>query len=451
MKPPMVPASAATKRRARWYALVTFLTTCFGIALLAKATSSGWIFLGGPIADQGVGTPPGGEVDITIGNADYTASSADFYGASVQVKSSGSLTADRKVTVPRESGAWKVVTNNTTGGFNIIWGGSAGTTVTIANGQTVNVNCPDGINWVSAGGGSGGTGGGFDAGSFDGAPGYFYWDGSAAQPPVWKSLASGELPTVTLSGDTTGSGSAGAITTTTGKVNGTTYPAGGSLTTGNYPRVTGASAVTYSAIQSGDLTSALASPPAIGGTTPAAGTFATLTGRSGDRYADAGGSTVEMPSPCGALGTSTNGPVDSCTFSATFTDATTWVNLFPTGFLISSRTSATIDIEYSITDQTDAADAGPVDLQVGQFRFTATASNGGTVTVFDEIGGSASTSALTIAAAPTSKSYISGVSGSVVPTCQVNITGSYVQPQCKGRASKTDVGQFTMQNARGLQ
>jgi hypothetical protein len=152
MKPPMVPASAATKRRARWYALVTFLTTCFGIALLAKATSSGWIFLGGPIADQGVGTPPGGEVDITIGNADYTASSADFYGASVQVKSSGSLTADRKVTVPRESGAWKVVTNNTTGGFNIIWGGSAGTTVTIANGQTVNVNCPDGINWVSAGG-----------------------------------------------------------------------------------------------------------------------------------------------------------------------------------------------------------------------------------------------------------------------------------------------------------
>jgi hypothetical protein len=47
-----------------------------------------------------------------------------------------------------------------------------------------------------------------------------------------------------------------------------------------------------------------------------------------------------------------------------------------------------------------------VDQQVGQFRFTATASNGGTVTVFDEIGGSASTSALTIAASPTSKSYI---------------------------------------------
>lgn len=50
-----------------------------------------------------------------------------------------------------------------------------------------------------------------------------------------------------LTGDVTGTGP-GATATTVGRVNGTTYPAGGALTTGNGPYVSGASAVTYSAL-----------------------------------------------------------------------------------------------------------------------------------------------------------------------------------------------------------
>jgi hypothetical protein len=62
---------------------------------------------------------------------------------------------------------------------------------------------------------------------------------------VLSWAAAGGGGTITLTGDTTGSGTT-TIATTTAKVNGTSYPAGGALTTGNACYVTGAAACAYS-------------------------------------------------------------------------------------------------------------------------------------------------------------------------------------------------------------
>ena len=69
------------------------------------------------------------------------------------------------------------------------------------------------------------------------------------------NFVTGTLPTgnqaaqsLTLVGDTTGSGTTASTTTTVAKINGTSVPAGGSLTTGNGLYVTGVSALSYSAL-----------------------------------------------------------------------------------------------------------------------------------------------------------------------------------------------------------
>jgi hypothetical protein len=79
---------------------------------------------------------------------------------------------------------------------------------------------------------------------------------------VWSTVnlasstyVSGILPTanqaaqsLTLVGDTTGSGTTASTTTTTVKINGASVPAAGSLTTGNVLQVNGVSSLTYAAI-----------------------------------------------------------------------------------------------------------------------------------------------------------------------------------------------------------
>jgi hypothetical protein len=72
--------------------------------------------------------------------------------------------------------------------------------------------------------------------------------GSASGGTISTSLTSGNLPSITLTGNVTGSGSGGSISTTVVSVNGATIPAAGSLVTGNAPYVSGASALTYSAL-----------------------------------------------------------------------------------------------------------------------------------------------------------------------------------------------------------
>lgn len=62
------------------------------------------------------------------------------------------------------------------------------------------------------------------------------------------AIASGGLPTITLTGDTTGSGSGGTVPTTTGKINGASVPVAGALATGNTLGVTGSSTLAYSAL-----------------------------------------------------------------------------------------------------------------------------------------------------------------------------------------------------------
>lgn len=74
----------------------------------------------------------------------------------------------------------------------------------------------------------------------------------------------------TAAGDLTGT----STSQTVAKVNGTSYPAGGGLTTGTIPRVTGASAVTYGALD-------LANASAVTGTLPGASVAASTSGAAG--------------------------------------------------------------------------------------------------------------------------------------------------------------------------
>lgn len=92
---------------------------------------------------------------ITMSNANYTLT--DFNGVSDEARNmvivaTGTNSATRQVIAPLVP-KFYVVFNNTTGGYNITFGGSTGSTVTIANGITVQVYC-DGTNFYSAQSGS---------------------------------------------------------------------------------------------------------------------------------------------------------------------------------------------------------------------------------------------------------------------------------------------------------
>ena len=62
----------------------------------------------------------------------------------------------------------------------------------------------------------------------------------------YSALLTADLPTITLTGDTTGSGSAGAITTTTGKINGVAIT--GTPTAGNQPIASSSTAAVWGAL-----------------------------------------------------------------------------------------------------------------------------------------------------------------------------------------------------------
>lgn len=117
---------------------------------------SGFIYLGGPIGNQGSFSPTGYSNAVFPADADHTATLAEFSGALVNV--TGTISLTRKLIMPLVQGMeWDIV-NSTTGGQSISVGGSSGTTVTVASGTTARVACADGANYISIASGGGGGG-----------------------------------------------------------------------------------------------------------------------------------------------------------------------------------------------------------------------------------------------------------------------------------------------------
>jgi microcystin-dependent protein len=99
-----------------------------------------------------------GVTSITMANADYTLTS--YNGVTDEARNAvlvvgGTNSASRQIIIPLVEKLY-VITNNTTGGYDITIGGATGTTVTIPNGVTAQVYC-DGINTYSSQTGSAGN------------------------------------------------------------------------------------------------------------------------------------------------------------------------------------------------------------------------------------------------------------------------------------------------------
>ncbi len=101
--------------------------------------------------------PTLGNTPIALADADHTLAvpSESCY---LSITVTGALTALRHVVAPLAAGFAYIVTNLTSGGFPITFGGSSGTVVPIDPGQTVTVTTPDGANYVVSGTGGGSSG-----------------------------------------------------------------------------------------------------------------------------------------------------------------------------------------------------------------------------------------------------------------------------------------------------
>jgi hypothetical protein len=124
------------------------------LAAVAACLIGAGIPLSSYLVNQGTFTPLG-QNDVAIPDSNYTLSATDYSGRAVRF--TGALTADRNATVPLEKGISYEVTNATTGGHNVLFGGASGTRVTISPSTTqpVSVHCPDGANFYLMGGASG--------------------------------------------------------------------------------------------------------------------------------------------------------------------------------------------------------------------------------------------------------------------------------------------------------
>jgi hypothetical protein len=92
-----------------------------------------------------------GTTTVTMSDADYTlsvASGAEDESRSMFITLTGTLTASRNVVCPTASKLY-FVTNNTTGGFSVVFKTSSGTGITVPNGARMLVYC-NGTNVVDA-------------------------------------------------------------------------------------------------------------------------------------------------------------------------------------------------------------------------------------------------------------------------------------------------------------
>ena len=135
----------------------------------------------------------------------------------------GALSGDYPVFAPLVAGYTFIVTNNTTGGFNVVFGGTSGTVVHCPPGVPTWVTCSDGFNYGSAPGGpTGATGPGGTAAN-TGATGR-----TGGTGPTGSTGATGPTGATGSTGFTGPTGIPGSATTT-----GATGPTGFTGPTGN--------------------------------------------------------------------------------------------------------------------------------------------------------------------------------------------------------------------------
>ena len=133
-------------------------------------------------------------------DANYVLTGPQLIYPFLRVSSSVSLTATRTITLPGTSGAVYYVFNSTTGGQSLTFQAATGTGVTVPNGLKAVIYF-DGTNYV--------------------------------------------ITNVMIGGDLTATSN---IAQTVAKINGSSVPAGGALTTGNTLQVSGSSTLTYGAL-----------------------------------------------------------------------------------------------------------------------------------------------------------------------------------------------------------
>ena len=88
-----------------------------------------------------------GYLSKAITDANTTLTFAEYSNSIIEV--TGTLTADRNIVLPLVAGGELTVGNLTTGGFNLVFKATSGSTVTVANGKRARIYS-DGTNWIRA-------------------------------------------------------------------------------------------------------------------------------------------------------------------------------------------------------------------------------------------------------------------------------------------------------------
>ena len=267
--------------------------------------------------------------NITVsGSSNYTLTSTN--GASDEARNAvlnitGTLTAAINIICPTASKTY-IVKNGTTGGYAVTLKTSAGTGISVPNGETTTLYC-DGTNVVRALSGLSGIPGSFTTLSASGTVSGTGFTNYLASPPAigGTAAASGAFTTLSASGAVSGTG----------------------------------------------FTNYLASPPAIGDTAAAAGTFTVLTATSDSSFTSTGalllskGTTAQRPA----------GVAGKVRFNTTLTqfeghNGTSWGTIGggATGGgsdQVFYENSKTITTNYNITSGKCASSTGPITINSG--------------------------------------------------------------------------------------
>jgi hypothetical protein len=273
-------------------------------------------------AITGVGT-------ITVsGSTNYTLTVTN--GASDEARNAvlnitGTLTAAINVICPTAAKTY-IVKNGTTGGFAITLKTSAGTGISVPNGETTFLYC-NGTNVVRSISALSGIPGSFTTLSASGAVSGAGFSNYLASPPAigGTAAAAGAFTTLSASGAVSGVGFS------------------------NY----------------------LASPPAIGGTAAAAGTFTTLTATADSTFTSTGAVKV----PVGTTGERPTGTAGKIRFNSTLSqfegyNGTTWGTIGGGatgggGNQVFYENSQIVTTSYTITSGKSASSTGPITINSG--------------------------------------------------------------------------------------